>query len=90
MHDESCPHWITVHGTVGDHMFLAHDPWTDANLGESWIDGADLPLPAATLDRLAWYGTPSYRGLVLLEADAQSDGIESSVISSTGRPSDAW
>ncbi|MFC8452069.1 peptidase C39 family protein [Kitasatospora sp. NPDC057223] len=84
MHDESCPHWITVHGTVGTDVFLAHDPWTDANLGESWLDGADLPLPAATLDRLAWYGTPSYRGLVLLEGGGQSDGMESSVISSTG------
>ncbi len=90
MHDESCPHWITVHGTAGADVFLAHDPWTDANLGESWLDGADLPLPAATLDRLAWYGTPSYRGLVLLEARGQSDGMESSVISSTGRPSTAW
>ncbi|BAJ27405.1 MULTISPECIES: peptidase C39 family protein [Kitasatospora] len=67
MHDESCPHWITVHGTAGPDVFLAHDPWTDANFGESWLDAVDLPLPAATLDRLAWYGTPSYRGLVLLE-----------------------
>ncbi|WP_344551774.1 peptidase C39 family protein [Kitasatospora saccharophila] len=67
MHDESCPHWITVHGTADPDVFLAHDPWTDANFGESWVDGVDLPLPAATLDRLAWYGTPSYRGLVLLE-----------------------
>ncbi|MBW8484130.1 peptidase C39 family protein [Actinomadura parmotrematis] len=65
MHAESCPHWITVHGAAGD-VFYANDPWTDADLGETYLDAADLPLPAATLDRLAWYGSPAYRGLVLL------------------------
>ncbi|MEZ0075929.1 peptidase C39 family protein [Planotetraspora sp. GP83] len=65
MHAESCPHWITVHGFDGD-VFYANDPWTDADLGETYADALDLPLPAATLDRLAWYGSPSYRGMVLL------------------------
>lgn len=71
MHQESCPHWITVYGVQetpgGEPVFLAHDPWTDAHLGESWVDAAALPLPSAALDRLAWYGTPSYRGMVRLE-----------------------
>lgn len=65
MHADSCPHWITVHSVDGD-VFYANDPWTDADLGESYLDGVDLPLPAASLDRLAWYGTPAYRALVLL------------------------
>jgi len=65
MHAEASPHWITVHGMAGE-VFLAHDPWTDAHLGESFVDAVDLPLPPATLDRLAWYGHPAYRGLVLL------------------------
>ncbi|MEU5099217.1 peptidase C39 family protein [Streptomyces sp. NPDC020996] len=68
MHDESCPHWIVVHDVDGD-VFHAHDPWTDAHLGETYLDAQDLPLPAATLDRLAWYGKPSYRGLVLLHGE---------------------
>ncbi len=67
MHAESCPHWITVHGVSGDgDVFYVNDPWTDADLGETWVDALDLPLPAATLDRLAWYGTPSYRGMIVL------------------------
>jgi hypothetical protein len=65
MHAESSPHWITIHGVEGD-VFYANDPWTDADLGETFLDAVDLPLPAATLDRLAWYGTPSYRGMVVL------------------------
>ncbi|MFR9788342.1 peptidase C39 family protein [Streptomyces sp. MB22_4] len=68
MHDESCPHWIVVHDVDGD-TFYANDPWTDAHLGETYLDAHDLPLPAATLDRLAWYGKPSYRGLLLLRGE---------------------
>jgi hypothetical protein len=67
MHVDSCPHWITVHSVDGD-VFYANDPWTDADLGESFLDSIDLPLPAASLDRLAWYGAPLYRGLVLLRS----------------------
>jgi hypothetical protein len=65
MHAESCPHWIVVHSLSGD-VFYANDPWTDAELGESFLDGRDLPLPAATLDRLAWYGRPAYRALLVV------------------------
>lgn len=65
MHAESCPHWILVHGFDGD-VFHVNDPWTDADLGESHADALDLPLPAASLDRLAWYGTPAYRSMVVL------------------------
>jgi len=65
MHAESCPHWIAVHDAVGE-VFYANDPWTDADLGETFLDGLDLPIPAATLDRLAWYGTPAYRSMLVL------------------------
>ncbi|WP_084464184.1 peptidase C39 family protein [Microtetraspora fusca] len=67
MHAEPSPHWITVHSVDGD-IFYANDPWTDADLGETYLDALDLPLPSATLDRLAWYGTPSYRSMVVLRA----------------------
>ncbi|ACZ32166.1 conserved hypothetical protein [Xylanimonas cellulosilytica DSM 15894] len=64
MHVDVCPHWITVHAVRGD-VVVAHDPWTDNHLGESWLDGADLALPRATLDRLAAYGDPAYRAALL-------------------------
>ncbi|WP_436532808.1 peptidase C39 family protein [Actinoplanes sp. HUAS TT8] len=65
MHASSCPHWILVH-SHRDGILYANDPWTDADLGETYLDGLDLPLPALTLDGLAWYGRPAYRGLLAL------------------------
>jgi hypothetical protein len=70
MHQESCPHWIAAHTVLESErgeIILAHDPWTDAHLGETWIDAYHLPLPAASIDQLAWYGSPRYRGLLVLQ-----------------------
>ncbi|QAY69341.1 peptidase C39 family protein [Xylanimonas protaetiae] len=64
---EPYPHWVTVHAVRGD-VVVVHDPWTDAHLGESWLDAADLPLPAATLDRIAAWGEPFYRAALLFPA----------------------
>ncbi|MCL1871795.1 MAG: peptidase C39 family protein [Promicromonosporaceae bacterium] len=61
---EPYPHWVTVHAARGDVVVL-HDPWTDAHLGESWLDAADLPLPLETLDRIAAWGEPFYRAALL-------------------------
>lgn len=68
MHAESCPHWILVH-SYHDGVFIAHDPWTDSHLGESWIDGYNLPIHPQDLDRLAQFGDPPYRSMVVLEAN---------------------
>ncbi|WP_425955824.1 peptidase C39 family protein [Xylanimonas sp. McL0601] len=66
MHAEPCPHWITLHAVRGG-VVVANDPWTDSHLGESWLDGADLPLPVATLDRIAQWGEPAYRAALLFD-----------------------
>jgi len=60
---ERCPHWTLVHGLAGDH-FLAHDPWTEWEQGESWVDAYDVPLTADALDRLAWTGDPPVRAML--------------------------
>lgn len=65
MHDEHCPHWIVVHGRLGDHL-LVDDPWTDDTMGETWVDAHELPLHPSDLDRLAQFGDPPYRALVTL------------------------
>ncbi|MDR2255116.1 MAG: peptidase C39 family protein [Arthrobacter sp.] len=67
MHAESCPHWIAVHSREGE-VYYAQDPWTDADESESWLDGHALPLPRTSLDRLAWYGKPAVRSMVVLRA----------------------
>lgn len=63
VHGQECPHWILVHGMEGD-IFLAHDPWTEPSMGESWVDSYDLPLPPSALDQIAWTGSPRYRAML--------------------------
>lgn len=69
MHLEPCPHWITAHGlwSRGDeHGVLVDDPWTDVDLGETWLDATGLPLPDATVEALwGWGGS---RAALLLPA----------------------
>lgn len=70
MHAEGGPHWILAHahlkgGHVGD-TWLVNDPWIDAHLGETWVDGSHLPISTEVLERLCWYGEPAYRSAVLL------------------------
>lgn len=63
VHGEACPHWILVHRLEGDH-FIAHDPWSEVNQGESWVDAYDVPLAGGALDRIAWTGEPAYRAML--------------------------
>ncbi|MBU4213450.1 MAG: peptidase C39 family protein [Actinobacteria bacterium] len=69
MHLEPCPHWITAHGVWhrGEESgVLVDDPWTDVDLGETWLDATGLPLPDATVDLL--WGWGGARSALLLPA----------------------
>jgi len=61
----TCPHWVLVHGHGGGVYFL-NDPWIEPDRLEQPIDVVDLPVMAAELDRMAWYGNPAYRAAVLV------------------------
>lgn len=67
MHDEHCPHWVTAHGRAGDVVIL-NDPWTDDHLGESWVDGVDLPIRVGELAKLAQWGPDSHRAAIQVAA----------------------
>ena len=60
-----CPHWVTVHGCLGDTL-LIDDPWTDAELGESWVDAHHLPIHAADLHAMAVWD--QYRAMIAMSA----------------------
>jgi hypothetical protein len=60
-----CPHWVLVHGHGGGIYFL-NDPWIEPDRLEQKMDVVDLPIMAAELDRMAWYGNPAYRAAVLV------------------------
>lgn len=61
----TCPHWVLVHGHGGGIYFL-NDPWIEPGRLEQAMDVVDLPVMAAELDRMAWYGNPAYRAAVLI------------------------
>jgi len=56
--EEACPHWIIVHSLASD-LFVIHDPWTEVNAGESWLDAYNVPMTSADLERIARTGDPS-------------------------------
>ena len=63
-----CPHWIFAHSLhhdaeAGEH-FLIHDPWTEWEQGESWVDAYNVPVTADSLDKIAWTGTPAVRAML--------------------------
>lgn len=68
-HAETGSHWILAHGH-GDGVFVVSDPWIDAENGDSWIDASDLPVAEADLEKIAWWGDPAFRALVVLRPDA--------------------
>jgi ribosomal protein S18 acetylase RimI-like enzyme len=61
----TCPHWVLAHGHGGGIYFL-NDPWIEPDRLEQKMDVVDLPVMAAELDRMAWYGNPAYRAAVLV------------------------
>ena len=65
MMGHTCPHWVLVHGH-GDGVYFVNDPWIEPDRLEQKMDVIDLPVRAAELDRMAWYGNPAYRAAVLV------------------------
>lgn len=69
---DRCPHWIFVHGLHHDaeagEYFLIHDPWTEWEQGESWVDACNVPVTAAALDKIAWTGDPAVRAMLTFTA----------------------
>lgn len=63
------PHWILLHARAGD-WFLTSDPWIDPERAEVAEDAHEVPIRAAMLDRMAWYGSPPYRAAVVLSVRA--------------------
>ena len=69
---DRCPHWIFAHGLHHDaeagEYFLIHDPWTEWEQGESWVDACDVPVTAGALDKIAWTGDPAVRAMLTFTA----------------------
>ncbi len=66
MHGHDEPHWIVAHASDGRSLVIVQDPWIDGPGGETWVDGHDLPIRLADLDRMLLWGSESHRGVVFL------------------------
>lgn len=70
-HDDTGSHWILAHAHHRD-IFLVSDPWIDAENGDSWVDASNLPVHKADLEKIAWWGDPAFRSLVVLRPAQQT------------------
>ncbi|WP_223692137.1 peptidase C39 family protein [Leifsonia poae] len=69
--NDPSPHWILAYDIVGEELVVS-DPWVDAENGETWADTFALPLPPATVDRVARWGDPEYRAIVVFPDGGRS------------------
>ncbi|WP_115727598.1 peptidase C39 family protein [Actinomyces culturomici] len=49
---ETVPHWLVVWGRAGS-AYLVHDPWSDEDFGETWLETSVLPLERRDLWEIA-------------------------------------
>lgn len=63
------PHWVLAHDVVGDCVIVS-DPWVDAHHGESWVDTSSLPIPLSGVDLIMRWGSPEYRGAIVVPRSA--------------------
>lgn len=67
MHGVTCPHWVTVTGTLTDGTLLVDDPWIDEPYGETLVDTYQLPIRQADFDLMIHYDEPaSAQAMVIL------------------------
>jgi hypothetical protein len=66
-HGRHTPHWIVLHHHQDD-WFLVNDPWTEPGRQEGPADAEHLPIRAATLDQMSWFGEPAYQAALILPA----------------------
>ena len=60
------PHWVLAHNVVGNDAILVSDPWVESAQGETWLDVSAQPITHAGIDRIARWGDPAFRGIVVL------------------------
>lgn len=60
------PHWVLAHDVVRDDALVVSDPWVESAQGETWLDVSSQPITHAGVERIARWGNPAFRGIVVL------------------------
>jgi hypothetical protein len=67
IYQEKFPHWVVVTG-FDDHFIYVHDPFVDADNGESTLDSIDMPIQRQAFSRMSRYGRAGLQAVLLITA----------------------
>lgn len=65
IYGERFPHWVVVTG-FDDHYIYVHDPFVDAEEGETVTDSINMPIPHREFQRMARYGKAGQKAVLIL------------------------
>ena len=65
IYEERFPHWLVITG-FDDRFVYAHDPFVDADEGESVADCVNMPIARAEFERMARYGRSGQRAVLVV------------------------
>ncbi|WP_223806933.1 MULTISPECIES: GNAT family N-acetyltransferase/peptidase C39 family protein [unclassified Marichromatium] len=65
IYQEKFPHWVVVTGFDARFVYV-HDPYVDAERGETRLDSMDMPIQRAEFTRMARYGRVGLQAVVLV------------------------
>jgi ribosomal protein S18 acetylase RimI-like enzyme len=65
IYEEKFPHWVVVTG-FDDHFVYVHDPYVDADSGETRVDSMNMPIPRREFARMARYGRVGLQAVVIV------------------------
>ena len=67
IYQEKFPHWVVVTG-LDDHFVYVHDPFVDADNGETTLDSIDMPIQRQEFSRMSRYGRAGLQAVLLITA----------------------
>jgi len=65
IYGEKFPHWVVVTG-FDEHFIYVHDPYVDADNGETLLDSMNMPIQPEELRRMSRYGRAGLQAVVLI------------------------
>ena len=73
IYQEKFPHWVVVTG-FDEHFVYVHDPYVDADNGETTLDSIDMPIHRAHFSSMSRYGRAGLQAVLLLTREVPADG----------------
>ncbi|MDH5434927.1 MAG: peptidase C39 family protein, partial [Gammaproteobacteria bacterium] len=65
IYQEKFPHWVVVTG-LDDRFIYVHDPFIDWEMGKTFTDCINMPIPIKEFIRMSRYGRSGQRAALIL------------------------